>query len=477
MRVKLLSALSFCIIVFFPVLGYTNGTISLAAGEIDTSYFMHSDNDYNLAMAATKGNIEVVKLLIDRGANVNAILEDGITPLINAARAGHVNICALLIEKGADVDIKPASGQTALSTSAKYGKLKTAEFLIKKGATVDARDFFGRTPLMYAAAFNDTAMCILLISHNADKSIVDNDGVNALLAACINNRIETTRVLLEKGMSPDAKDLNGVTPLMVASGNGNFALAELLLKYNANINIKTSSGETALTIAVLKSNERMVNMLIEHKADVNQKMNAAETPLTIARFYKVDKSVVDLLVLSDAKENHLPDFRMFTIGPEFNFNLTDYMNGLSLGVKEIKYHIDVNAGFQFRVVPNRILNEHNNESYQFWEKRSIVYLGLNKNFNIFKTKKANTNGLSIGVKEAYTYGAYKGTDISATKTFIFIPEIGIYQIVKGFQLGLNYNYVDLKTTNINPHRITFSIKVIFGSFNSFDPVVYKNWEL
>jgi ankyrin repeat protein len=475
--VKLINILYYVFVLFFTN-GYAQDSLFIEHNintKIDTSYFTGSDKDYNLAISVLKNNEAAIKMLLDQGANPNIMLNDGFIPLIYAAQEGKLKICSLLIEKGAIVDTRSANGQTALFAAVRNRHLKVAEFLINKDTDINTRDFLGRTPLLYAAAYGDSLMCVKLLSCNANLAIKDDDEVNALMAAVINNRINIVSLLVQKGMSVNTKDINGMTPLMIACGNGNIKLANLLIKNKAEINT-VNNNENSLTIAILHNNYEMVEFLIENGADVNQKLNAAETPLSVARYYNADKQIIDLLLSHGATQNNLPDFRMFTFGPEFNFNWTDYMNGITIGLKELKYNFEINAGFQFRLFANRILTKYApNIYYQFWETRSLVYLGLNKNFSINCPGKI-IQGFNIGLNEAYTYGSDKGTDISAKNLFILIPEVGVYHIFKGVELGLNYNYTNLNITNISPHRFIFVVKIIFGSVKGFDSSKYKMWE-
>ncbi|TDA37117.1 MAG: hypothetical protein DSO07_12820 [Thermoproteota archaeon] len=100
----------------------------------------------DLIEAARWGDLEKVKKLLDRGADVNARDKDGWTPLHWASVHGHLDVIKLLVERGADVNASN-HGWTPLHEAASRGHLNVVKFLVERGADVNARDREGRTPL------------------------------------------------------------------------------------------------------------------------------------------------------------------------------------------------------------------------------------------------------------------------------------------------------------------------------------------
>ena len=78
--------------------------------------------------------MEIVKILIDAGASLQASDEDGLTPLMVAARKGNAEIVAALIEASADLDVRDADGWTALRYAAEFQNKETEDLLRKSGA-------------------------------------------------------------------------------------------------------------------------------------------------------------------------------------------------------------------------------------------------------------------------------------------------------------------------------------------------------
>ncbi|TDA41701.1 MAG: hypothetical protein DSO07_03190 [Thermoproteota archaeon] len=103
--------------------------------------------DTPLHIAARNGHLDIVKLLLERGADVNARNESGDTPLTAAAANGHLDVVRFLVNRGADIDARNDSDCTPLHIAAIRGHLNVVKFLVEKGADVNARDEKGETPL------------------------------------------------------------------------------------------------------------------------------------------------------------------------------------------------------------------------------------------------------------------------------------------------------------------------------------------
>ena len=115
-----------------------------------------------LWLAAQNGHEAVVKLLVEKGAHVDSKNTDGWTPLWLAARNGHEAMVKLLVEKGAVVDSKDNYGWTVLGWAAAKGYEAVVKLLVEKGAVIDSKDNYGWTPLWRVAANGHEAVVKLL---------------------------------------------------------------------------------------------------------------------------------------------------------------------------------------------------------------------------------------------------------------------------------------------------------------------------
>ena len=148
----------------------------------------HWEGATPLILVALGGHLEIAVLLIEHGANVNPVSQDG-SALLMAVWGGHLPMVRLLLERGADPNVASASGETPLMAAAYKGFLEIGQLLIKKGAILDCRttvgttDFFktsppvcGESPLHLAAAYGHTSFVELLLHKGADINIKDHTG-------------------------------------------------------------------------------------------------------------------------------------------------------------------------------------------------------------------------------------------------------------------------------------------------------------
>ena len=112
---------------------------------------MTKDGFTSLYLVVEEGKLDVVKFLIEKGANVNAKCKNDYTPLCIAAEKGKLDVVKFLIEKGANVDKKNKNGWTPLHVAAKEGILDVVKYLTENGANINAKTNDDKTPLYIAA--------------------------------------------------------------------------------------------------------------------------------------------------------------------------------------------------------------------------------------------------------------------------------------------------------------------------------------
>jgi hypothetical protein len=107
------------------------------------------DNEgwHPLQLAAKRGDLELIKVLLENGAEVNASNDLGGTALMSAARRGYIDVAKLLLDKGANVNAKMGDGYTALMSAAEEGQIEVVKLLLAKGAKINMEDNIGRSAL------------------------------------------------------------------------------------------------------------------------------------------------------------------------------------------------------------------------------------------------------------------------------------------------------------------------------------------
>ena len=152
--------------------------------------------DFNqLWKAVYNNNIKEIASLMEEGA-----CPDGITPLHMAAQEGHLDIVRYLVERGADFNQADKWGQTPLHAAAYNGHIEVVRYLIEgKGADFNLADRWNQTPLHLAACYGHTEVVRYLIERGADFNQVDNEGETPLHLAVLFGRIDVVRILLANG--------------------------------------------------------------------------------------------------------------------------------------------------------------------------------------------------------------------------------------------------------------------------------------
>ena len=279
--------------------------------------------------AAAAGDIEQVKLLISKGADVDAKDKLGRTALHCASEKGHAEVAKLLISQGADVNAMDRNLAKPLHYAVMRGEKQTVELLLSKGADINAKNRDGRTPLfeaMKSSAAGRKEVVELLASKGAKvpalhlaaymgdiekvrKCLQDGIDINsqenfcctALHAAANSGKKDIVEFLISKGAMVDAKDALGVTPLYYAAMHNYEDIADLLLAKGADVNAKAKRGCTLLYYAIWDNSKDAIKLLISKGANVNVKHDGY-TPIVYA-IWENDKDMVELLISKGADVN------------------------------------------------------------------------------------------------------------------------------------------------------------------------------
>jgi len=271
-----------------------------------------------LFQAVVENNTEIAEYLIDHGANLN--YPQDWNPLeIAPYTSNNIEMVKLLIARGADIN--SGVGLTALQASISAGRRDIFDLLIQLGADVNLKDLDGYTPLYFAIHDDDTGFMRILIANGADVNTKYPGGETLLQSATITGRTESVKLLLEAGANINAKNDRGQTALHVPlditnSSYKKYKLSkdtlELLIAKGADINLKDKNGRTPLHLAAESADGDIVKLLLDKGAEVNAKDD--ESGFTAlhyaARLGK--KNVAELLIARSAdinakdKQGHTP---------------------------------------------------------------------------------------------------------------------------------------------------------------------------
>jgi len=183
-----------------------------------------------LTQAIVNQQIPLIYFLLSKGADPNGedkTPQSGI-PILVAASVGDVEILRVLLNAGARINSKDDSGLTALMITTLRGDTKTVAYLLQKGASVNAQSDKGATALMTAARDEQVEIIKLLLKAKADVNLAADGGVTALMAA--GDSLETVKALLAAGAKADLADLHGWTAVCYAKANKQLEKLATLLR-------------------------------------------------------------------------------------------------------------------------------------------------------------------------------------------------------------------------------------------------------
>lgn len=182
--------------------------------------------------ACASGYLDMVQMLLEKGADVNRQGRTGYTPLMDACfLSGNLDMVKLLVSEGADVNALSTQGDSALCLVADKGDMQIARFLLENGADPNIIPVGDNdSPLNWAAYRGNLSMVILLVKHGADVNLMDSRGWRPLGLAASRGYIEVVRFLLTKGAERDLPMGSGETALEKAKRSGHSDIVALLRK-------------------------------------------------------------------------------------------------------------------------------------------------------------------------------------------------------------------------------------------------------
>jgi ankyrin repeat protein len=194
-----------------------------------------------LGETVIRGDRELVQLLLDAGAQVDAREEEGDTPLMYAAAKGNVEVVKQLLAAGANPKAKDRYGTSALVSAAEKGHRDVCDILMPLSSPSDRERAALIAELKGHAEWITEMKRLLLASGKGDE--------------------ETVRQAVLSGMPVDALSANGTTLLMAAANEGRLELLQLLISKGANVNRKNASGDYALSYAAAGGNSNTYDYL------------------------------------------------------------------------------------------------------------------------------------------------------------------------------------------------------------------------
>ncbi|KAF1332035.1 Serine/threonine protein kinase, partial [Globisporangium splendens] len=237
-----------------------------------------------LQVACEKGRVKSVRSLLNEGACVNAVERYGQAPPISiATRHGCVDVLRLLLERGADVDTVCDRGETPLFIATRQRDVRCVRVLIEFGATVNILSYDGQTPVSIAIYSHEIEILTVLVASGMYNNMTDRRGETPLFIACACGNKAAVKLLLAGGALPDIANSEGETPLFIATRCRDVEMVQLLVAAHATVTLLNHDGESPFSIAIQSGDMHIVKALIANGSqDVAMTNLRGETPLFIA---------------------------------------------------------------------------------------------------------------------------------------------------------------------------------------------------
>ena len=236
-----------------------------------------------LMHAAEGGDVDLVRMLVERGADIEATDVHGKRALMQAAVYSHLHVVAFLLDCGGEVNATDQAGHTALWWANKENP-ELIRFLLERGARVDGQGYNDRSVIATAVLRGQLDVIRSLLKSRAPLEPLNGQGQSALQAAAEAGQYAVVRLLLdETAADVNYQDKNtGETPLMGAAKSGKAEMIELLLKQGADLSAYDQRKQTALHFAAGKANCGALEVLLTHNAATEEHNDPGYSPLILA---------------------------------------------------------------------------------------------------------------------------------------------------------------------------------------------------
>ena len=195
-----------------------------------------ADRSTGLLLAAQHGKLEIVKILLEKKADINATdSNEGETPLMRACLNKHIDIIELLLNHNANINIKDNNGWNALMIACAKGHEKIAQTLINSHAEVNAQNLKGYTALMLACAKGHEKIVQTLINSHAEVNARNSKGYTALMIACEKGHEKTVQTLINSHAEVNAQDSKGQTAVILACVGGHEKIVQTLINSHPEV--------------------------------------------------------------------------------------------------------------------------------------------------------------------------------------------------------------------------------------------------
>ena len=259
--------------------------IGLTPFHTAANYRRNYDSYLHRDSSEIVGHFEICKLIFESTGFLNPPDNNGKTPLHSAASHGNLKICQMIIKKVKDANPSSYEGRdTPLHIASQRGYFEICKLIVENVVDKNPGNRYGRTPLHCAADNNNFEICQLITDRIADKNPRDDYGNTPLHYAARNNNLEVCKLITGSIEERNPRNECGTTPLHHAAENNSLEICLLLIDLIDGVNNNTSDydGTTPLHHAARNSNLEICKLICQNSDNKNPKNDRGKTPLDLA---------------------------------------------------------------------------------------------------------------------------------------------------------------------------------------------------
>ncbi|MBW6502278.1 MAG: ankyrin repeat domain-containing protein, partial [Bacteroidales bacterium] len=381
-----------------------------------------------------------------------------------------------LVSHGADPEKITTDRKTALHIAVSNNNISIAEVLIRAGANIDFEDRYGATVLHYACIYGYFYMVDMLLYYYADPDKKSRDGTTPLMAAILAGHADIADLLIQKGANMEGRDNNGFTPLMIAAQNGDTLLMNLLIKKGVDVTAVNNYNYDALAVAIKSDNSAAAELLF-NIAGITTTDRSAVNPYKVASVYR-RKEILDLMAKNNIPGRYKYGIDELAISLSSKFVANDIFAGAGLTLKEPYLNGGFMADLDTKLWYSRVLVKENEDLYyQYMDKRSVLYLGLFKEFSLTERRFRGNYSVVTSLSAAKTIGnKFKGTRISPDSRLKLVPSVELRWSKNSISLFCGAEYTKTEFYRIGPiwGKAGFSYSIFINRERSPDKVIRWN---
>ncbi|XP_067648871.1 ankyrin repeat domain-containing protein 50-like [Haliotis asinina] len=292
------------------IYGYRDVCELLMQNGADVSH-VDDNGDNVLHLACKGGQMDVVKYLLSQASvDINTRGKGALTPLMVAVTYGHNDVFKFLMRNGANASQVDDYGNNVLHLACRSREMDVVKYLLSQTSVdINRKGDKGRTPLMVAVIYKYRDVFEFLMQNGADVSQVDDKGDNVLHCACLHGQLGVVKHLLSQtNIEINRRGKDGRTPLMVAVIQGLRYVMELLIRNGADVSQVDEEGNNVLHLACKFGLLDVVEYLLsQNSVDINTRGRGAMTPLMMAVVYR-HSDVFKFLMRNGADVSQVDDY-------------------------------------------------------------------------------------------------------------------------------------------------------------------------